>query len=161
MVFCVYNCGSFQPDYSDARQPVEMQGCSVIWSYMELFGSEHLAKAVFVDQAPLQNTTADWTTGSKGCFDGPSLAGLQATLHADMRGFAQGAPLAVPCCSSLHVSGGGGCPVSCQTQSPWRKNGLTARPHVQSSHMMLGSDVRLAMQGTWSAVLHCLSASLL
>lgn len=67
------------------------QGCSVIWSYMELFGYERLSKAIFVDQAPLQNTTSDWKTGSKGCYDGPSLARLQAALHADMDAFAKGA----------------------------------------------------------------------
>ena len=29
-------------------------GASTIWSYTELFGDHRLAKAVFVDQAPLQ-----------------------------------------------------------------------------------------------------------
>ena len=29
-------------------------GASTIWSYTELFGNHRLAKAVFVDQAPLQ-----------------------------------------------------------------------------------------------------------
>jgi hypothetical protein len=71
------------------------QGCSVIWSYMELFGYDRLSKAIFVDQAPLQNTTPDWKTGSKGCYDGPSLARLQAALHADMGAFAKGTMLLV------------------------------------------------------------------
>lgn len=29
-------------------------GASTIWSYIELFGDHRLARAVFVDQAPLQ-----------------------------------------------------------------------------------------------------------
>ena len=29
-------------------------GASTIWSYIELFGEERIARAVFVDQAPLQ-----------------------------------------------------------------------------------------------------------
>jgi len=29
-------------------------GASVIWSYVELFGHQHLGKLVFVDQSPLQ-----------------------------------------------------------------------------------------------------------
>lgn len=33
-------------------------GASTIWSYIELFGNHRLAKAVFVDQAPLQVSSA-------------------------------------------------------------------------------------------------------
>ena len=29
-------------------------GASTIWSYIELFGEDRIARAVFVDQAPLQ-----------------------------------------------------------------------------------------------------------
>jgi len=29
-------------------------GASTIWSYLELFGEDRIARAVFVDQAPLQ-----------------------------------------------------------------------------------------------------------
>ena len=35
-------------------------GASTIWSYIELFGNLRLAKAVFVDQAPLQVTVSTW-----------------------------------------------------------------------------------------------------
>lgn len=35
-------------------------GAAIIWSYFELFGSERVAQAVFVDQAPLQNIAIDW-----------------------------------------------------------------------------------------------------
>lgn len=39
-------------------------GASTIWSYTELFGDHRLAKAVFVDQAPLQvrHATLQWLT---------------------------------------------------------------------------------------------------
>ena len=36
-------------------------GASTIWSYIELFGHLRLAKAVFVDQAPLQVKTDQWS----------------------------------------------------------------------------------------------------
>jgi hypothetical protein len=55
---------------------------------------------VFVDQAPLQNRAPDWQLGSKGCFDAPSLARLQAALAADMRAFAAGN---ADCCLSLPI----------------------------------------------------------
>lgn len=62
----------------------------MIWSYIELFGEERLQRAVFMDQAPLQNTAADWQYGSKGCYDTVSLRKLQAALHTDMTAFAKG-----------------------------------------------------------------------
>lgn len=34
-------------------------GVAVIWSYIELFGEDRLAQAVFVDQVPLQ-VSAGW-----------------------------------------------------------------------------------------------------
>lgn len=67
-----------------------LQGCSVIWSYIELFGEERLQRAVFVDQAPLQNVAPDWKSGSKGCYDIASLRKLQEALHTDMLAFAKG-----------------------------------------------------------------------
>lgn len=62
----------------------------MIWSYIELFGEERLRRAVFVDQAPLQNTSPDWQCGSKGCYDTSSLKKLQEALHTDMSAFAKG-----------------------------------------------------------------------
>ena len=62
----------------------------MIWSYIELFGQERLRRAVFVDQAPLQNSAPDWQCGSKGCYDAASLKKLQAALHTDMLAFAKG-----------------------------------------------------------------------
>jgi non-heme chloroperoxidase len=62
-------------------------GAAVIWSYWELYGAHRLAQAVFVDQAPLQNVTADWKAGSTGCFDIASLTRLQCRLISDFAGF--------------------------------------------------------------------------
>lgn len=65
-------------------------GASTIWSYIELFGNLRLAKAVFVDQAPLQNLAEDWNLGSKGCYDAASLARLQSILKYDFKAVADG-----------------------------------------------------------------------
>jgi hypothetical protein len=48
------------------------------------------AKAVFVDQAPLQNRAPGWSLGSKGCFDEGSLQRLTVTLLNDMGAIADG-----------------------------------------------------------------------
>ena len=83
-------------------------GAAVLWSHYELFrggrkasgkkdeGEEATAsktsppppprihRVVYVDQAPLQNRTPDWTLGSKGCYDAETLAGLQAAVRAEV-----------------------------------------------------------------------------
>lgn len=60
-------------------------GAAVWWSHAELFGPERLATHTFVDQVPLQNRdpATGWTLGSRGIFDGPSLAAVRAALVAD------------------------------------------------------------------------------
>lgn len=47
-------------------------------------------QAVFVDQAPLQNRTADWNLGSRGCYDARTLRQLQQTLATDLGAIAEG-----------------------------------------------------------------------
>jgi non-heme chloroperoxidase len=83
-------------------------GAAVAWSYLECFGQARVAGMCAVDQAPLQNRAPGWALGSKGCFDAPSLARLQAALAADMPAFADGnaacclaAPLADAALSAL------------------------------------------------------------
>lgn len=80
-------------------------GCAVIWSYIELFAAEKLRRAVFVDQAPLQNRKLDWQLGSKGCYDAETLANLQSALVKDMSAFADGALLRIQLlnCGIEHV----------------------------------------------------------
>lgn len=59
-------------------------GAAVLWSYSELFTTSSFSHMVFVDQAPLQNYTANgsWgpTHGNRGCNSAATLAYLQATL---------------------------------------------------------------------------------
>jgi len=76
-------------------------GAAVGWSYLARLGARHgLAALVAIDQAPLQNRAEDWALGSRGCFDGPSLAALQAALRADMGAFADAN---AACCLSLPI----------------------------------------------------------
>lgn len=64
-------------------------GASILWSYMELFGTERLAKAIFVNQSPRQYYTKEWKWGQVGCFDAESLAVLSTRLKYDPIGVAR------------------------------------------------------------------------
>jgi len=79
-------------------------GCAIIWKYAELFGADgRIARAVLVDQAPLQARRAGfggvpaWEAGSKGLPDDAALRGLQGAL-LDMPAFARGN---AECCLTL------------------------------------------------------------
>lgn len=75
-------------------------GAAVIWCYVELFGKAgkphatplagRIARAVVVDQAPLQNRAPDWALGSNGCYDAQTLASLQQAVRGDPATFAAG-----------------------------------------------------------------------
>jgi len=65
-------------------------GCAILWSYVELFGSDSLGKLVFVDQAPSQWKLPDWSYGSNGIYDAASLANIQHAVSSDMEAFAAG-----------------------------------------------------------------------
>ncbi|MEU0103317.1 hypothetical protein [Streptomyces sp. NPDC006267] len=56
---------------------------------MELFGSERVAAAVFVEQTPRQYYAVDWKYAHAACFDDASLAALQAQVSADPAGQAR------------------------------------------------------------------------
>ncbi|MFC4376324.1 alpha/beta fold hydrolase [Nocardia halotolerans] len=58
-------------------------GCPVIWSYLEMFASDRLAGAVFVEQTPRQYYAVDWKYAHNACFDDAALAALQAQVSAD------------------------------------------------------------------------------
>ncbi|WP_217242898.1 alpha/beta fold hydrolase [Streptomyces sp. AC555_RSS877] len=62
-------------------------GCPVVWSYLELFGSHRLARAVYVQQAPRQYYAPDWKHAHATCYDEPSLAALQTQLTCDPSAF--------------------------------------------------------------------------
>jgi non-heme chloroperoxidase len=63
-------------------------GCAVIWSYVELFGSQRISAAMFIDQSPWQLYADDgsWRLGSEGLFSTSALAHLSASLTYDPRG---------------------------------------------------------------------------
>ncbi|MCC9135769.1 alpha/beta fold hydrolase [Pontibacter silvestris] len=56
-------------------------GAPVIWCYMELYGQEHVAAAVFVQQSPRQYFTPDWKLGHNKCYDAETLATIIAQLQ--------------------------------------------------------------------------------
>jgi pimeloyl-ACP methyl ester carboxylesterase len=60
-------------------------GASVIWSYIDLFGNDHLAKIIIVDQSPRQYYSSDWKWGSGGCYDAEALAILCTRLEYDAK----------------------------------------------------------------------------
>ena len=70
-------------------------GASIIWSYIDLFGNEHLAGHVSVDQSPKQYYDETWRWGQPGCYDAESLAILTVRLEYDPEGAARGL---VPAC---------------------------------------------------------------
>lgn len=63
-------------------------GCAVIWSFVELFGSERVTAALFVDQSPWQLYAPDgsWRLGSNGLFSAASAAHLGAMLRTAPKG---------------------------------------------------------------------------
>lgn len=70
-------------------------GAAVCWSYIELFGNEHLAAHVSVDQSPRQYYNETWRWGQPGCYDAEALAILTIRLEYDPAGVARGL---VPAC---------------------------------------------------------------
>jgi len=48
-------------DLQDVTVLGHSMGCSVIWSYWDLFGSDRLAKIVLVDESPLLTSNPAWT----------------------------------------------------------------------------------------------------
>lgn len=62
-------------------------GCPVIWGYLELFGPERLAGAVFVEQAPRQYIAPDWRYFHATCYDDAALATTQAQVELNTDAF--------------------------------------------------------------------------
>lgn len=62
-------------------------GCSILWSYTELFGCEVFSQMIWVDQAPMQNYASDGSWGSaegnRGMNSAAAVANLKATLKYD------------------------------------------------------------------------------
>ena len=108
-------------------------------------------RVVYVDQAPLQNRTPDWSLGSKGCYDAETLAGLQAAVRAvgpgadgaggDENAFARGNAEA---CLSLPI--------------PAELDALLARETNKASGEALARLMADHTQGDWRAVVRGLDA---
>jgi len=64
-------------------------GAAIIWSYIDLFGNEHLNKIILVDQSPRQYYAADWCWGQPWCYDAETLAVLSTQLRYDPEGTAR------------------------------------------------------------------------
>lgn len=64
-------------------------GCPVIWSYLELFGNERLARAVFVEQSPRQYIGPDWKYAHASCYDDAGLARTQMQVELNTPKFDQ------------------------------------------------------------------------
>jgi pimeloyl-ACP methyl ester carboxylesterase len=58
-----------------------VMGCPVIWSYLELFSTERLAQAVFVEQSPRQYYALDWKYAHATCYDDVSFAFTKAQVE--------------------------------------------------------------------------------
>ncbi|KAM0270237.1 hypothetical protein ACHAQH_009520 [Verticillium albo-atrum] len=82
-------------------------GAAVLWTYLELFGSEDFAGFAFVDQAPLQDRSAfgawDESRAHLGCFDEASMLQAQKAWIEDTEGAHRG--LAEGCLGYLHAPG--------------------------------------------------------
>src|SRR4029079_4851773 len=60
---------------SNATLMGHSMGCSVIWCYLDLFGSERVASLVFVDQGATQVIQPHWSTDERsayGCWQTPT-----------------------------------------------------------------------------------------
>ena len=65
-------------------------GAAIAWSYMDLFGTLHLAGHVSVDQSPRQYYSETWRWGQPGCYDAEALAILSTRLEYDAPAVARG-----------------------------------------------------------------------
>lgn len=87
-----YRISRLAKDLHDALEALDLErvtllghsmGCSVIWCYWDLFGSERLAKLVLVDQMPILTANPIWSQAEReaaGCiFD---LDSLYETVNA-------------------------------------------------------------------------------
>lgn len=65
-------------------------GASTIWSYVDLFGTDKLAGAIFVDQTPKILTDETWKTGLGPDFTLSALDGFLGNIESDPEAFFQG-----------------------------------------------------------------------
>ncbi len=70
---------------SDVNLLSHSMGCSVVWCYWDLFGSDRLAKLIFVDQSPFLTANPTWSDAERRAaeyaLDPPSLRDDPITLY--------------------------------------------------------------------------------
>ena len=72
-------------DLSNVSLLSHSMGCSVVWCYWDLFGSDRLAKLIFVDQSPFLTANPTWSDAERSAaeyaLDPPSLRDEPITLY--------------------------------------------------------------------------------
>jgi non-heme chloroperoxidase len=89
-----YRISRFAKDLHDAFVALDLtgvnllshsMGCSVVWCYWDLFGSERLSKLIFVDQSPFLTANPSWSQAEREAaefaLDPPSLRDDPITLY--------------------------------------------------------------------------------
>jgi non-heme chloroperoxidase len=89
-----YRISRFAKDLHDALVALDLtevnllshsMGCSVVWCYWDLFGSERLSKLIFVDQSPFLTANPSWSQAEREAaefaLDPPSLRDDPITLY--------------------------------------------------------------------------------
>ena len=74
----------YYEDLNDVTLMGHSMGCSVIWSYWDMFSGDRVAKVILVDQAPTVTSQPGWSDDQKAeagaIFDPPTLYGIAAGL---------------------------------------------------------------------------------
>ncbi len=74
----------YYEDLNDVTLMGHSMGCSVIWSYWDMYSGDRVAKVILVDQAPTVTSQTGWTDDQKAeagaIFDPPTLYGIAAGL---------------------------------------------------------------------------------
>ncbi len=74
----------YYEDLSDVVVMGHSMGCSVIWAYWDMYGSDRISKVILIDQAPTVTSQPGWTDDQKAeagaIFDPPTLYNIAAGL---------------------------------------------------------------------------------
>ena len=70
-------------DLSDVAPVGWSMGTAVLLNYFDQFGSDHVERAVFVDQSPKFHNTDDWSHGLLGEFSGEAATELATNLESN------------------------------------------------------------------------------
>ena len=114
-------------------------------------------RVVYVDQAPLQNRTPDWSLGSKGCYDAETLAGLQAAVRA-IDGFPGGDKGDDKDKDEKNAFARGNAEACLSMPIPAELDALLARETNRASGEALARLMADHTQGDWRAVVRGLDA---